>query len=74
MLTRILGRNIINAFAMAAMVATASASGIGAAQAQQANAVIIKDFDFAPMSITVKAGTSVTWKNRSIRTSGWHAA
>jgi plastocyanin len=63
MLTRISGRNLINAFAMATMVAAASVSGIGAAQAQQANAVIIKNFDFAPMSITVKAGTSVTWKN-----------
>ena len=63
MLTRIFGCNLINAVAMAVMVTATSASGIGAAQAQQANAVIIKDFDFAPMSITVKAGTSVTWKN-----------
>jgi len=63
MLTRIFGRNLINAVAMAVMVTAASASGIGAAQAQQTNAVIIKDFDFAPMSIMVKAGTSVTWKN-----------
>ena len=63
MLTRISGRNLIRAFAMVAMVTAASASGIAAAQAQQANAVIIKNFDFAPMSITVKAGTSVTWKN-----------
>jgi plastocyanin len=63
MLTRVSGRNLINAFAMVAMVTAASASGIGAAQAQQANAVIIKNFDFAPMSVTVKAGTSVTWKN-----------
>jgi plastocyanin len=63
MFKRIFGRNLIDAFAMVAMITTASASGIGAAQAQQTNAVIIKNFDFAPMSITVKAGTSVTWKN-----------
>ena len=61
MLTRTLGRNFINALAVAAMVTAASASSAGAAQ--QSNAVIIKNFDFAPMSITVKAGTSVTWKN-----------
>jgi len=60
--TRISGRDLINALAIAAMV-TASASGIGTAQPQQANTVIIKNFNFAPMSVTVKAGASVTWKN-----------
>lgn len=25
--------------------------------------VVMKDFDFAPMAITVPAGTTVTWKN-----------
>ena len=25
--------------------------------------VVMKNFDFAPMAITVKAGTTVTWKN-----------
>jgi plastocyanin len=52
------GRILVNATATA-MLLTA---GIGAAQAQT-NAVVIKNFDFAPMSITIKAGTSVTWKN-----------
>jgi len=33
------------------------------AQAQQANSVVMKNFDFAPMSLTVKAGSTVTWKN-----------
>jgi plastocyanin len=32
-------------------------------QAQQSNAVVIKDFMFSPMSLTVKAGATVTWKN-----------
>lgn len=34
-----------------------------AAQAQQADSIVMKNFDFAPMSITVKAGATVTWKN-----------
>ena len=63
MLTKNFGRNLINAFAVTAMLATASAAGAGAAVAQEANAVVMKNFDFAPMSITVKAGSSVTWKN-----------
>ena len=31
--------------------------------ARQANSIVMKNFDFAPMSLTVKAGTTVTWKN-----------
>ncbi|WP_228974767.1 cupredoxin domain-containing protein [Paraburkholderia gardini] len=38
-------------------------SGITAAQAQEANAVVIKNFMFSPMSLTVKTGSTVTWKN-----------
>jgi len=63
MLTRTFGRNLANAFAMATLLAVAPLAGIGAAQAQEANAVVIKNFDFAPMTITIKAGSSVTWKN-----------
>jgi plastocyanin len=63
MTTGIFGRNFIHAVAITALFATASVSGICAAQAQQANAVVIKNFDFAPMMITIKAGQSVTWKN-----------
>jgi len=63
MLTKNFGRKFIDAFAVTAMLAVASAAGTGAAQGQQANAVVMKNFDFAPMSITVKAGASVTWKN-----------
>jgi plastocyanin len=33
------------------------------AWAQDANMVVMKNFDFAPMSLTVSAGTTVTWKN-----------
>jgi plastocyanin len=63
MLTRIFGHNLANAFAIATLLAVAPLAGIGAAQAQEANAVVIKNFDFAPMTITIKAGSSVTWKN-----------
>lgn len=31
--------------------------------AQQANSIVMRNFDFAPMSLTVKAGATVTWKN-----------
>jgi plastocyanin len=48
---------------VATLLAAAPVSGIGAAQAQETNAVVIKNFDFAPMTITIKAGSSVTWKN-----------
>jgi plastocyanin len=63
MLTKNFGRNLIKAFAVTAMLGGASAAGAGAALAQEANAVVMKNFDFSPMSITVKAGSSVTWKN-----------
>ena len=42
---------------MAAAVAASIADGA------DANTIVIKDFDFAPMTLTVKAGTTVTWKN-----------
>jgi plastocyanin len=62
MLTKNRTRTLINAVATAMLLA-GSPAAISTAQAQQSNAVVIKNFDFAPMSITVKAGTSVTWKN-----------
>ncbi|HSZ74586.1 MAG TPA: cupredoxin family copper-binding protein [Rhizomicrobium sp.] len=41
--------------------------GFGGASAQQrqpqTTVVQIKNFDFSPMDITIKAGSSVTWKN-----------
>ncbi|WP_137953079.1 cupredoxin family copper-binding protein [Burkholderia sp. 4M9327F10] len=41
----------------------AASAGFSVAQAQETNAVTIKNFMFSPMAITVKAGTTVTWKN-----------
>jgi plastocyanin len=63
MFTKTLGRNIANAFAATMLVAAVSVSGISAAKAQDANTVVMKNFDFSPMMLTVKAGTTVTWKN-----------
>ncbi|ALP65731.1 hypothetical protein AN416_24650 [Paraburkholderia caribensis] len=45
------------------MIVAAFTSGTTAAQAQEANAVVIKNFMFSPMSTTIKAGSTVTWKN-----------
>ncbi|QCP54663.1 hypothetical protein FAZ95_38000 [Trinickia violacea] len=46
------------------MLIAALAAGLPAAQAQEPNEIVIKNFMFSPMSITVKAGTTVIWKNK----------
>jgi plastocyanin len=63
MFTKTLGHNLINAIGAMTLVAAVSVSGISAAKAQDANTVVMKNFDFSPMMLTVKAGTTVTWKN-----------
>nr|WP_179401407.1 cupredoxin family copper-binding protein [Burkholderia guangdongensis] len=45
-----------------AMLMAASAD-FTVVQAQESNAVVIKNFMFSPMELTVKAGSTVTWKN-----------
>ncbi len=40
------------------------ASGSAAAAAPEASQVQIKDFMFEPMTLTIRAGTSVTWVNQ----------
>lgn len=45
------------------MLMAALVTGLPAAQAQEPNEIVIKNFMFSPMSLTVKAGTTVTWKN-----------
>jgi plastocyanin len=51
----------------AAIVAVATmmlaAVPLNIAEAQDANTIVMKNFDFSPMMLTVKAGTTVTWKN-----------
>jgi plastocyanin len=32
--------------------------------AQDANVIVMKNFEFSPMSITVRVGSTVTWQNR----------
>jgi plastocyanin len=51
------------AFAGLIGVATLGASFPANAQAQSANKVVMKNFDFSPMMLTVSAGSAVTWKN-----------
>jgi plastocyanin len=41
----------------------AGAMAVNVASADDANTIVIKNFDFAPMTITVKTGSTVTWKN-----------
>jgi plastocyanin len=41
----------------------AASADFSAAQAQESNAVVLKNFMFSPMSLTIKAGSTVTWKN-----------
>jgi plastocyanin len=53
-------KNIVVALALSAAV---SVGGAGVARADDANTIVMKNFDFTPMMMTVKAGTTVTWKN-----------
>jgi len=46
----------------AILLLTVSA-GFSATQAEESNAVVIKNFMFSPMAITIKTGATVTWKN-----------
>ena len=48
-------------FALCAVLAVAPLTR--AAVADEANTIVLKDFHFAPMALSVPAGTTVTWKN-----------
>ncbi|RDK03308.1 cupredoxin domain-containing protein [Paraburkholderia lacunae] len=41
----------------------AASAVFSVARAQDPNAVVIKNFMFSPMALTIKAGSTVTWKN-----------
>jgi plastocyanin len=56
-----LARLSLIAFGAASILA--ASAGLSVAHAQQASMVTIKDFMFSPMSTTIKAGSTVTWKN-----------
>ncbi|MEN7527573.1 MULTISPECIES: cupredoxin family copper-binding protein [unclassified Cupriavidus] len=60
--TSILRRALVFSLGAGVFIA-ASASGFSVAQAEENNAVVLKNFQFSPMSLTIKAGTTVTWKN-----------
>ncbi|QUN26677.1 cupredoxin family copper-binding protein [Cupriavidus sp. KK10] len=47
----------------AGMLMAALVFQFSVAQAQQTNVVVVKNFTFSPMSLTIKAGSTVTWKN-----------
>jgi plastocyanin len=64
-------RNTIAAAVVGALVGSGLAGGVIVARAQTeaqaqtaASAVAIDNFTFAPQTLTVKAGTVVTWTNR----------
>jgi plastocyanin len=40
-----------------------TAAPLRAALAEEADTIVMKNFDYSPMMLTVKAGTTVTWKN-----------
>ncbi|MBP0588332.1 cupredoxin family copper-binding protein [Paraburkholderia sp. LEh10] len=62
MLSSLFNRTFVTSIGRAILIA-ALASGFMTAQAQDADSVVIKNFMFSPMSLTVKAGSTVTWKN-----------
>ncbi|WP_184063319.1 MULTISPECIES: cupredoxin family copper-binding protein [unclassified Paraburkholderia] len=73
MLTRMMGRAL--AILLGSVAILAVSGGPGFAQttmpmqvqkqtvASTPNAIVIKNFMFSPMELTIKAGTTVTWKN-----------
>ena len=60
MSSRLSPRNVLSALAVSSFFAAMPAA---AADMQPANMVVMKNFDFSPMSLTIKPGSSVTWKN-----------
>ena len=62
MIPKAIRRALIVPLGAAALIATAAAT-LPPAYADATNTVVMKNFDFSPMSLTVPAGTTVTWKN-----------
>ena len=73
MFVKSFGRNPINVLAAMMLLTGVSATSVSGAMAQDAmakdamaqdaNTIVMKNFDFSPMVLTVKTGTTVTWKN-----------
>jgi plastocyanin len=53
----------MNKLCLAAMLWMAALSA-PAADAPDANRIVVKDFMFTPNTLTIKAGSSVTWSNQ----------
>jgi plastocyanin len=49
--------------ALAALVAVTGCSGSGSSTGVKTGAVIIKNYQYGPAAITIKAGDTVTWTN-----------
>jgi len=64
MLFRTLVRTPALMFALGILTLAGAAHTAKRAHAQSAPSVVVmKNFDFSPMTLTVPAGTTVTWKN-----------
>jgi plastocyanin len=75
--TNMMGRALVVLFGSVGILAVSAGPGIAQTtmpmqmpmKAQQQtvastpNAIVIKNFMFSPMELTIKAGTTVTWKN-----------
>src|SRR5580698_11439615 len=58
-------RSVVAALILGAVVGTGLAGGVLVARAQTAAATVsIDNFTFNPQTLTVKAGTTVTWTNK----------
>ncbi len=51
-------------FILAMTVLIVSPTIVMAEEAPKSATIVIKDFDFSPMDVTIAAGGSVTWTNR----------
>lgn len=56
-------RHFMRALFVSTLLATPPLQSSSAADAPSTNSIVMKNFDFSPMSLTIKAGSSVTWKN-----------
>jgi plastocyanin len=61
MQTKIIGRAFFGLLGRSVLIA--ALGGLSVARAETPNTVVIKNFMFSPMELTVKAGSTVTWKN-----------
>ena len=58
-------RPIVASFVLAAVFGSVLAEGVGPVRAEgPASAISIDNFSFTPATLTVKAGTTVTWTNK----------